>query len=102
MAVLKVEDLKMHYKTKMGYVKAVDGISFELEAGESLGIVGESGCGKTSVSMTLLRILPETQNSKVGMYGLTIMVRWSTSLVCRKKKCVTIDGKVFQWSSKLQ
>ncbi|HPV62579.1 MAG TPA: ATP-binding cassette domain-containing protein, partial [Fervidobacterium sp.] len=59
MAIIKVEDLKMHYKTKMGYVKAVDGISFELESGESLGIVGESGCGKTSVSMTLLRTLPE-------------------------------------------
>lgn len=59
MAILKVENLKMHYKTKKGYVKAVDGISFELDAGESLGIVGESGCGKTSVSMTLLRILPE-------------------------------------------
>ncbi|WP_372589050.1 ABC transporter ATP-binding protein [Fervidobacterium pennivorans subsp. shakshaketiis] len=66
MAVLKVEDLKMHYKTKMGYVKAVDGISFELEAGESLGIVGESGCGKTSVSMTLLRILPENAEFKGG------------------------------------
>ena len=57
--VLSVENLKMYYKTKMGYVKAVDGISFELKEGESLGIVGESGCGKTSVSMTILRLLPE-------------------------------------------
>ncbi|HCI29284.1 MAG TPA: ABC transporter ATP-binding protein [Fervidobacterium sp.] len=66
MAIIKVEDLKMHYKTKMGYVKAVDGISFELEEGGSLGIVGESGCGKTSVSMTLLRTLPENAHFMGG------------------------------------
>ena len=59
MKVLSVKDLKMYYRTKMGYVKAVDGISFDLEEGESLGIVGESGCGKTSVSMTILRLLPD-------------------------------------------
>ena len=64
--VLKVENLRMHYKTKKGYVKAVDGISFELKEGESLGIVGESGCGKTSVSMTILRLLPENAEFKGG------------------------------------
>ncbi|WP_407701731.1 ABC transporter ATP-binding protein [Thermosipho ferrireducens] len=56
----------MHYKTKMGYVKAVDGINFTLDSGESLGIVGESGCGKTSVSMTMLRLLPENGEFKGG------------------------------------
>ncbi len=64
--VLKVDNLKMWYKTKMGYVRAVDGISFELKEGESLGIVGESGCGKTSVSMTILRLLPENAEFKGG------------------------------------
>ena len=59
MEILSVKDLKMYYKTKLGYVKAVDGISFTLDEGESMGIVGESGCGKTSVSMTILRLLPE-------------------------------------------
>ncbi|MBB6062059.1 peptide/nickel transport system ATP-binding protein [Thermosipho japonicus] len=66
MALLEVKDLKMHYKTKMGYVKAVDGISFTLDRGESLGIVGESGCGKTSVSMTMLRLLPENGEFRGG------------------------------------
>ncbi|ABR30428.1 peptide ABC transporter ATPase [Thermosipho melanesiensis] len=66
MALLEVKNLKMHYKTKMGYVKAVDGINFTLDSGESLGIVGESGCGKTSVSMTMLRLLPENGEFKEG------------------------------------
>ncbi len=50
----------------MGYVKAVDGINFDLDSGESLGIVGESGCGKTSISMTILRLLPDNAEFKEG------------------------------------
>lgn len=64
--LLSVRDLRMHYKTKMGYVKAVDGINFNLDSGESLGIVGESGCGKTSISMTILRLLPDNAEFKSG------------------------------------
>ncbi len=56
--VLKVESLKMHYTTMAGSVKAVDGLDFELESGEVLGIVGESGCGKSSLASTLLKLLP--------------------------------------------
>jgi peptide/nickel transport system ATP-binding protein len=61
--LLKVENLTMHYGTRGGDVKAVDGVSFELEEGDSLGLVGESGCGKTSIALTLLRLLPD--NSKI-------------------------------------
>ena len=57
--VLRVEDLTMHYSTRLGTVRAVDGVSFSLHRGESLGLVGESGCGKTSVAMSLLRLLPD-------------------------------------------
>jgi len=60
---LKVENLTMHYGTRGGDVKAVDGVSFELDEGDSLGLVGESGCGKTSIALTLLRLLPD--NSKI-------------------------------------
>lgn len=58
MAQLAVENLKMYYRTRKGQVRAVDGISFSLEAGRALGIVGESGCGKSSLGLTLLRLLP--------------------------------------------
>jgi len=63
MALLSVEGLKMYYTTMEGQVKAVDGIDFQLEQGEVLGIVGESGCGKSSLASTLLMLLPK--NAKV-------------------------------------
>lgn len=49
----------MHYKTKKGMVSAIDGVSFDLARGESMGLVGESGCGKTSIAMTLLKLMPD-------------------------------------------
>jgi peptide/nickel transport system ATP-binding protein len=57
--VLNVKDLTMHYTTRKGPVFAVDGVSFSLGRGDSLGLVGESGCGKTSVAISLLKLLPE-------------------------------------------
>jgi len=57
--VLEVNDLTMHYMTRRGPVYAVDQVSFTLDRGGSLGLVGESGCGKTSIAITLLKLLPE-------------------------------------------
>jgi len=58
MSLLNVQNLKMYYRLRAGYVRAVDGVSFTIEKGEALGLVGESGCGKTSIALTLLKILP--------------------------------------------
>jgi oligopeptide/dipeptide ABC transporter ATP-binding protein len=59
-SLLQVRDLQTHYVSFGGQrvVKAVDGISFTLEEGETLGIVGESGCGKTTVCQSIVRLLP--------------------------------------------
>ncbi len=57
--VLKVIDLTLRYSTRQGEVKAVEDLSFELAKGESLGLVGESGCGKTSVANSLMMLLPD-------------------------------------------
>jgi oligopeptide/dipeptide ABC transporter ATP-binding protein len=57
--VLEVEDLHTYLYTKWGVVKAVDGVSFSLHQGETLGIVGESGCGKTMTVLSLLRLVPQ-------------------------------------------
>src|SRR6266850_505869 len=56
--VLRVEDLHTYCFTRWGVVKAVDGVSFSLRQGEALGIVGESGCGKTMTALSLLRLVP--------------------------------------------
>ena len=58
MTLLKVDNLKTYYQVKRGYVKAVDGISFAVNKGEATGLAGESGCGKTTVALSVLRILP--------------------------------------------
>ena len=58
MALLDVENLKMYYGTLRGQVRAVDDVSFQVASKESLGLAGESGCGKSSVALTILRLLP--------------------------------------------
>ena len=55
--LLEVKDLRTHFFTMDGVVKAVDGVSYELNEGETLGLVGESGCGKSVPARSILRIL---------------------------------------------
>ena len=55
--VLRVEDLRVHYVTPRGAVKAVDGVTFGLAPGERLGLVGESGSGKSTIALALLRMI---------------------------------------------
>ncbi len=54
--VVRVENLQTYFNTYDGLVKAVDGVSFEVKEGETLGIVGESGCGKSVTAMSILRL----------------------------------------------
>jgi oligopeptide/dipeptide ABC transporter ATP-binding protein len=61
--LLDVRDLRTYFKLSTGSVKAVEGVSFTLEPGESLGLAGESGCGKTTAALSILKLLPE--NGKV-------------------------------------
>lgn len=56
-AILEVKNLKTHFFTDKGVVKAVDGVSFEVKESKTLGIVGESGCGKSITAMSLMRLL---------------------------------------------
>jgi len=58
MALLEVEDLRVSFKTDDGVVRAVQGVSYALDRGETLGIVGESGCGKSVGTMALMRLIP--------------------------------------------
>jgi peptide/nickel transport system ATP-binding protein len=59
MALLEIENLQTHFRTPDGVSRAVDGVSFEVREGETLAVVGESGCGKSVTAMSILRLLPQ-------------------------------------------
>jgi oligopeptide transport system ATP-binding protein len=76
--ILDVQDLKIHFpvhggflQREVGSVKAVDGVSFQLHEGETLGLVGESGCGKSTTGLAVLRMLPVT-SGKIVFEGVDI------------------------------
>ena len=88
-SALRVEDLKVYYRTARGPIKAVDGIDLEVRKGERFGIVGESGCGKSTTAMSLLRLIKppgSIENGRIVLDGADILelndeemrsVRWS-------------------------
>ena len=74
--LLRVKDLKLFFRTTKGVVRAVDGVDFELARNRAVVIVGESGCGKTSMAKAILRLLPknvDTYSGKVYLNGLDTM-----------------------------
>ena len=64
--VLEIRDLKTYFFTDVGTAKAVDGISFDVRAGKTIGIVGESGCGKSVTSLSIMQLLQRPQGQIVG------------------------------------
>jgi len=66
MALLEVENLQTHFRGDDGVNRAVDGISFEVNSGETVAIVGESGCGKSVTAMSILRLIPEPPGKIAG------------------------------------
>src|SRR5678815_1844447 len=74
--LLHIENLVLHFKTRSGTVQAVDGVDFDLDTNRAVVILGESGCGKTSLSKAILRLLPrnvEKYSGEVYLQGTDVM-----------------------------
>ena len=84
--LLKVEDLETHFVTAGGIVRAVDGISFTLQHGQRLGIVGESGCGKTVLSRSVMGLLPRRNVIRKG--SVYFEERELTSMSLRERQTI--------------
>jgi len=88
MPLLKIEDLQVDFATHQGEVSAIDGVSFELEEGEILGVVGESGCGKSVTAEAILQLLDEDST----FYDGKIMFNGENLLEYDKKKMEKLRG----------
>ncbi|TAK09763.1 ATP-binding cassette domain-containing protein, partial [bacterium] len=64
--LIRIKDLRSSFFTPDGEVKAVDGVSLEIEEGKTLGLVGESGCGKSVTALSILRLIPSPPGRVVG------------------------------------
>ena len=82
--LLVVKDLRTHFKLENGWVKAVDGVSFRLNDGEALGLAGESGCGKTTTALSMVRILPTNarirKGSSIELFGIDLVPKTEEQL----------------------
>src|SRR4030095_13857833 len=76
-SLLSVENLKTYFDTPRGTARAVDGVSFTVDAGETLAIVGESGCGKSMTALSLLQLVPEPagyiEDGRVWFQGVDLL-----------------------------
>ena len=94
--LLVVEDLAVRFALRNGSVKAVDGVNFRLDDGEALGIAGESGCGKTTTALSLVRLLPQNgriRSGSVELFGIDLVPKTETQLARYRWREISI---VFQ------
>ena len=68
-AILEIDDLHTHFRTRDGVVRAIEGLSLTVQAGEVLGIVGESGCGKSVTALSVMRLIPSNAGGIVKGQG---------------------------------
>ena len=102
-ALLRVEGLRKHFPLTrgilfartLGYIKAVDDVSFEIRAGETLGLVGESGCGKTTTSRMILNLEVPTEAASCSRVSRSMAseARRSAPTGPRCRRCSRIPGR---------
>lgn len=96
--LLKVEDLKTYFPVRkgllrrtVGFIKAVDGVSFGIKKGRTMGLVGESGCGKTTVARSVIRLVPPTEG-KINFEGTDVLSAGAAELRSIRRQI----GLIFQ------
>ena len=82
--LIKVKDLRTSFFTPEGEVRAIDGISFEIGEGKTLGLVGESGCGKSVTSLSIMRLIASPPGKIVGG---EILYRGQDLLKLKNERC---------------
>ena len=96
--LLSIEDLHVGYRTREGLVPAVRGVDLTVEAGQIVGLAGESGCGKSTVASTVLRLHPPTaqvagrvmmdgEDVQTMSWGAVRAVRWARHRWCSRVRC---------------
>ena len=88
-AIVEIDDLKVWFANRDGIMRAVDGVSFDLLRGETLGIVGESGCGKSVTALTIMRLIPSPPS---GIAGGAIRFNGEDLLKFDEERMRTIRG----------
>lgn len=88
--ILQIEDLRVQYETDAGIVKAVNGVSFSLERGKTLGLVGETGAGKTTIALAIMRLL---QTPPARITGGSIRLNDQDLLGLKNSEMLRIRGK---------
>ncbi len=94
MALLEVEDLKVYFEIVRGQVKAVDGVTFKLDRGDTMGLVGESGCGKTTAAFAITRLLPsngEIVGGTITFDGRVIAGSEEEKSLSKRKRAKYVD-----------
>src|SRR5438093_8716054 len=84
--LLALKGLRVYFRIMKGTVKAVDGVSFELKRGETMGLVGESGCGKTTTAFAITRLLPNNGEIVGGE------IRFNNALVGRAHAATEVNA----------
>lgn len=85
MSLLEIDNLKVHFKSRGLLVRAVDGVSLRVEKGESVGLVGESGCGKSSLGNAVIRLVPVTEG-RIVYDGLDVSALKGKSLKAYRRR----------------
>jgi len=91
-SLLEVRDLRTFFQLESGVVRAVDGVSFALDRGRVLGLVGESGCGKTMTALSLMRLVPRPGGSLADRCGS----RDAISSRFRNARCVRSAARAWR------